>query len=154
MVEIQAAITGLKYLRDFTKWVGDMRQDAETLGKINEAMRFAGDVQDKLQELREENLRLTEEKRQLADQLRAVEDWQARRAAYKLTETDGSAIVLKSEGPPPHYACTACAESKHEIHVLQDGRNMAGSYRCPSCQATYNVKPAERMPDLHFDRPY
>ena len=33
MVEIQAAITGLKYLRDFTKWVGDMRQDADQLSK-------------------------------------------------------------------------------------------------------------------------
>lgn len=83
--DIAAAFTALKYIRDFTKWVLDMRQDAEVLSRVNEAMRATGEVQDKLQELREENLRLLEERRQLSDKLREVEDWQKRRAAYQLT---------------------------------------------------------------------
>lgn len=156
MVDIQAAIVGLKYIRDFTKWVGEMRQDAEILSRVNEAMRFAGDVQDKLQELREENLRLTEERRQLADQLREADDWQKRRSAYQLAQTPGGALVLKSEGPPGHYACPNCAESKRELQILQDRRVSAGFYDCRACQAFFHVDTPKPRPDpnRNYRRPF
>lgn len=146
MADIAGAFTGLKYIRDFTKWVSDMKQDAEVLSRVNEAMRAAGEVQDKLQELREENLRLLEEKRQLADQLRDVADWQNRRAAYQLTETPGGGHVLRSEGPPVHYACPSCAESKRELQILQKYRTAVGSYQCPSCETEYRVNVRSPLP--------
>jgi hypothetical protein len=138
-VDIAAAFTGIKYIRDFTKWVSDMKQDAEVLSRANEAMRAAGEVQDKLQELREENLRLLEEKRQLADQLRDVEDWQKRREKYHLFKAEGGGIVLRATEPFAHYACPSCADSRREIHVLQDGGNHGGTWWCPGCRLHFAV---------------
>jgi hypothetical protein len=61
MSDIQSAVIGINYLREFAKWVGGLRKDAEVLGRVNEAMSKVGEVQDKLYELREENLKLLEE---------------------------------------------------------------------------------------------
>ena len=43
MVDIGPALIGIRYLRDFTKWVGEMRHDAEVLGRVNEALAKVGD---------------------------------------------------------------------------------------------------------------
>ena len=146
-MDIAPALTGLKYLRDFTKWVGDMRADAEVLSRTNDAMRAVGEVQDKLQELREENFRLVDENRTLTEKLREVEDWQGRRAGYQLFLAAGGGMVLRSAGPPVHYACPACAEARRQLHVLQDLGSWAGTYRCPACQVEYPVD-RQRVPTI------
>jgi hypothetical protein len=89
MSDIQTAVVGINYLREFGKWVSGLRKDAEVLGRVNEAMVQVGEVQDKLYELREENLKLLEENRQLTDKLKALDIVVVFRAPayYRKTET-------------------------------------------------------------------
>jgi hypothetical protein len=138
MVDIQPALAGIGYLRDFVKYVGGLRHDAEVLGRLNEAAAKVGEVQDKLIELREDNLRLIEENRHLKAQLQAADAWNARSAAYQHVEAPGGAHVLRFEGPQPHYACPNCFEQK-EIRVLQPTGHVDGSRACPRCKVTYLV---------------
>jgi hypothetical protein len=104
MVDIGPAIIGLRYLRDFTKWVSDLRHDAEVLTRINEALAKVGDVQDKLQELREDNLRLTEEKRELSYRLQALEDW--KRTNALLVYRDGEYFRRADDGSEEGSFCS------------------------------------------------
>ena len=151
MADINAALTGLKCLRDFMTWVGDLRKDADVLGRVNDAMAKVGEVQDKLYELREENLRILEENRVLSEKLRDVNDFKTRRDSYRLTKTAGGATVLYSEQPTPNYACPSCAE-RGSIQVLQDKRVASGSYECPGCKSSFPVEERKQMKPLTVTR--
>lgn len=142
MVEISTAIAGIKVLRDFGSWVLEKTRDAEIQRRVAEFSQKLGDVQDKLHELREENIALLEEKRELTEQLRVSHDRGARRAHYKLVETPGGATVLAFDGHDGtlnHFVCPACAESRGELHPLQDKGLSNGVFECPSCNKDYSV---------------
>ena len=141
MVDIAAAVAGINYLRDFTKWVRGLQKDADVLTRINSAEEKVGEVHDKLQELRGENLDLLEQNRVLGERLRAAEDWKARRGKYQLVKTAGGATVLRHEGDArnvAHHACPAC-EPKQLLVPLQDRGLANGVHECPACGAAYPV---------------
>jgi hypothetical protein len=127
MVDLAPALLGLKYLRDFTKWVGDMRQDADVLSRTNEALRQVGEVQDKLQELREDNLRLIEEQRELTERLRMQDD--LARIAASLTFREGEYYRAKGEAEEGPF-CTRCWDvHKRLVHI-----HISDYFRtCPQC---------------------
>lgn len=145
MVEIGAAIEGLRYLKDFSKWVQGLRADSEVLTRVNAALEKVGEVQDKLHELREENYRLLDENRRLADQIRAAESWERRVASYKLIRTPGGAVVYRCDEGTPHYACPKCIED-HSVQILQDKKVYSGTYLCPGCKSEYGVDPGRSPP--------
>lgn len=97
MIEMATAIDGLKYLRDFSKWVRDLRADSDVLTRVNSALEKVGEVQDKLQELREENIKLLEENRKLTESLRESQQANSKRDRYELFKTSGGTNVLKSD---------------------------------------------------------
>jgi regulator of replication initiation timing len=129
MVDIGPALLGLKYLRDFTRWVGDMREDADVLTRTNEALRQVGEVQDKLQELREDNLQLIEEKRSLSERLRAMEE--SARLSASLAFRDGEYYRQTEGGSEEGPFCTRCWDV-HRNLVRMHANNMFGS-QCPQC---------------------
>jgi hypothetical protein len=65
---------------------------------VHEITAKLGEVQGNLYELREENIALLEEKRQLKEKLRAAEEHSARRAHYKLVVTAGGAKLPQFDG--------------------------------------------------------
>jgi len=141
MVDIAAAVVSINYLRDFTKWVRGLQKDADVLTRTNAAEEKVGEVYDKLQELRGENLDLLEQNRVLAERLRAAEDWKAKRDQYKLVKTAGGATVLHHGGDErnvAHHACPAC-EPKQLLVPLQDRGVANGVHECPACGAPYSV---------------
>jgi hypothetical protein len=150
VVDIAAAVAGINYLRDFTRWVRGLQKDADVLTRINAAEEKVGEVHDKLQELRAENLTLLEQNRELTAKLRAADDWKERRSHYKLVKTAGGAHVLHHAGnehETPHHACPACAQ-RQLLFPLQDNGVANGSYTCPGCKHDYSVDAAE-----HRSRP-
>lgn len=138
MTDITAAITGLSYLRDFTKWVNGLRKDADVLTRTNEALEKVNAIYDQLQDLRSENLELRETNHELTRKLRDADDWESRRSHYQLVQTTGRAHVLQHDGKGAivHYACPVCAE-KRQLIPLQDDTYSYGVHRCPSCKAAY-----------------
>jgi hypothetical protein len=140
MVDLAPAVAGITYLRDFMKYVTGLRRDADVLERVNEALEKVGAVQDKLQELRDHNIRLLEENRELKLDIQDAEEWKARLAAYTLVKTPGGAIVLSSNAPTPHYACPGCAERDEELHPLQGLNVYAGLYKCPNCKEQYPIE--------------
>jgi hypothetical protein len=142
MVDISAAITGLTYLRDFTKYVYGLQKDAEVLVRTNAAAEKVAEVHDKLQELRAENLNLQEQNRVLAEKLRAADDWKARRDQYRLVKAPGGATVLSHDGSArdvAHHACPACEQKQRVLVPLQDRGVANGVHDCPSCGTAYAV---------------
>lgn len=104
------------------------------------------DAQDRIGEVQSESIELREENSRLRQQIADFDDWQTRLDQYRLITTDAGGHVYYGrarEGDPEHYVCPACVE-KRLIQVLQDDRNVAGTYTCPSCKATYPVKPRDK----------
>ena len=111
MVDLAPAIAGITCLRDFMKYVTGLHHDADVLGRVNEALAKVGAVQDKLQELREDNMRLLDENRELREELSDIEDWKSRLGAYELTKAPGGALVLFSKLPQHHTTHVPVAQS-------------------------------------------
>lgn len=135
MVDIGPALLGLRYLRDFTKWVSGLRHDAEVLTRVNEALEKVGEVQDKLQELREDNLRLVEEKRELTERFRAQED--AARTDASLVYRDGEYYKQASGGSEDGPYCSRCWDTHRRlvrVHVSEFFRT------CPQCHIEMHAK--------------
>jgi hypothetical protein len=142
MVEIATALASIKAIRELGGWLLTKYKDAETERRVHEITAKLGDVQDKLHELREENIALLEEKRQVAEKLRVAEERGTRRSHYKLVKTPGGAQLPQFDGHDgslKHYVCPACMETRGEFHPLQDLQNRAGTHACPACKAHYRV---------------
>lgn len=139
-ISLAGAYQGLKAAKDILTSLFEAKVDAEARPKILEAQGKLGEVQDALFVLRERLSELQQERDDLKAKLADAETWQTQVDQYELTMTPGSAVVYKYKGLPDHYACPSCF-NKHEVHILQDNKVMAGTYRCTGCGANYPVKP-------------
>jgi hypothetical protein len=71
---------------------------------------------------------------------RENDKWEERAKNYRLTETQGGAVVYQSCFEPRHFVCPSCFEKK-QISILQDRRVVGGVFDCPACKAVYRIKP-------------
>ncbi|MCP3889622.1 hypothetical protein [Alteromonas gracilis] len=149
LVSISAAYNGLKVAKDIFAGFNNLKVETATLERINEAVKKVGEAQDAIFMLREELFRLQEENNSLKQQINDRDSWTTVIGQYQLVATAGGAVVFKSKEEPSHFACPSCAQSK-EIHILQDSRVMAGTFTCTKCQASYPVKPREKMQPIKF----
>jgi hypothetical protein len=141
---IGAAYAGLKAGKELLTAVLETKIESESRARIAEALTKLGQAQDTLFELREELFRLQSENEGFRQQLAAADDWKQRLSQYSLQKTSGGAVVYAFGGQPEHFACPACI-SKRELHILQDGRNAAGSFTCPGCKSSFPVRPSQRL---------
>ena len=141
---VTAAYTGLKFAKDALQVALSYKIEGETRTQITAALEKLGAAQDTLFELREDLFRLQGENDQLRQQLASRDEWEAQKAAYRLTKTAGGAVVYISDGPPPHLACPVCL-AKNTIQILQDRRVMSGVFDCPGCKAEYPVDPMQEV---------
>jgi|APSaa5957512622_1039677.scaffolds.fasta_scaffold73854_2 hypothetical protein len=87
---ITAAYDGLKIAKDVFSGYNNLKNKADSIEKVNEAVRKVGDPQDDLFQLREEPFRLQEENNNLKQLLSIQEEWNTRIQNYELVEADGS----------------------------------------------------------------
>ena len=139
-ISLAGAYQGLKAAKDILTTLFEAKVDADAKPKILEAQGKLGDVQDALFVLRERLSELQQERDELKAELATTRAWQAQAIQYELATTPGTAVVYKYKDEPEHYACPSCF-NKREIHILQDNKVMAGTYRCTGCGANYPVKP-------------
>lgn len=134
-----AAYQAAKAVMESLKVAYGANVDAAAKEKIYEAQRQLGDIQDTLFGLREQLTQLQDDKRELAEKLRASEAWSEREQQYELTATPGGAIVPKFKGEPTHYICPSCLNAK-QIQPLQTNRTYSGKFRCTGCKAEYPIE--------------
>ena len=137
-VSLAGAYQGLKAAKDILGVLFEAKVDAEAKSKILEAQTRLGEVQDALFVLREQLSELQGDRDTLRSELADAKAWEDRATAYELSSTQGGAVVYKFKRQPEHFACPSCF-NKHEVHILQDNRVMAGTYRCPGCSSNFPV---------------
>lgn len=151
LASIGAAYNGLKVVKDVFVGFTNLKSETDSLERIYEAIKKVGDAQDALFMLREELFRLQEENNSLKKQMEDRDVWTNKIDQYQLVVTAGGAVVYQSKAEPFHLACPSCTESK-EIHILQDNRIMAGTFKCTKCKATYPIKEKEKMVPINYQR--
>ena len=144
LASISSAYTGLKFIKDSLEVFHGYKVENLSQDQINKALKEVGVVQDTLFHIREELFRLQTENEQLRQQLNAQEEWEKQKSQYQLKKTEGGAVVYvftqTSDGTPEYYACPSCYTQK-TIQILQDKRDMSGTFVCPSCKAPYLIEP-------------
>jgi len=151
LATIGSAYNGLKFVKDALKLALDLKIENESRLQINAALEKLGDIQDTLFELREDLTRLQTENDKLRREIGARAEWESMKSQYELTKTEGAAVVYRFTGQPEHFACPSC-HTKETIQILQDKRVMSGAFECPSCKATFPVKPPERWGSIRSGR--
>ena len=97
----------------------------------------------RIDQLRKENLDLRDEMTELKNQLKIKDELLNKINSYKLIKTIGGAMVYESMGEPKHYVCPKCM-SNNEIHILQDQGSSDGKVECPNCNNKFKVKEASK----------
>jgi hypothetical protein len=146
---ITAAYNGLKSAKDIFVGFTEMKIEADSIVKINEAVKKVGDAQDTLFQLREELFKLQEENNTLKTTISEFDSWESKLSEYELVKTVGDAVVYKFKSEPEHYICPNCV-SKKSVQILQDNRTMSGKFRCISCEGEYPIKVKEKYKPINF----
>jgi len=141
---IKLAYDGLKSAKDIFSAFDDLKNEAESIAKVNEAVKQVGLAQDTLFELREELFRLQNENQKLREVSLERENWDKQFSNYELVTTEGGAVVYKSRTGVEHFICPSCV-TKRQIHPLQDNQNVSGRFSCPSCSITFPVIKKENV---------
>ena len=139
---IPAAYNTLKFVKDALEVALGYKIENESREQINAALKQVGTIQDTLFHIREELFQLQTENERLRQQLEAKEKWESLKSQYQLQETAGGAVAYGFTGTPKHYACPSCFH-KANIQVLQDQRDMNGSFQCPGCKTDFLIKPEQ-----------
>lgn len=139
-ISLAGAYQGLKATKDILTTLFDAKVDSEVKPKVLEAQAKLGEVQDALFMLRERLSELQQERDLLRQELAGAKDWQNQVNKYELHSTQGSSVVYKYKSEPEHFACPSCF-NKHEVHILQDNRVMAGTYKCTGCGSNFPIEP-------------
>ncbi|MBA6252067.1 hypothetical protein [Colwellia sp. MB3u-55] len=153
IASITSAYSGLKIAKDIFIGFTDLKIEADSIGKINEAVKKVGDAQDALFQLREELFRLQEDNNSLKSTIKEFNSWEDKLAEYELVKTSGEAVVYKFKADPEHFICPSCVANK-SIQILQDNKTMSGTFRCVSCNGSYPIKKEEKFKQIQFDSPW
>ena len=133
---------GISDAVELTRKLGDIMKGVATIGLQETIM----ELREAVLNAKDEVLRLREENQSLRVKVSEKESWAEIAAKYTLVQAPGGAMVYETDGPPPHYACARCfAEQK--LHILQDERDWTGRFKCPDCENSYLVKPADHSED-------
>ena len=141
LASINAAITGLRAAKDTFQVMLGLKIEAATQVAVVDGM-------SKVVAAQETILRLQAESEQIRQDLKARDDWDARKARYSLQRTVGGAIVHASDFER-HFACPACFE-KREVQILQYQGPASGYADCPSCRVNYLVSVPQVIP-IHVE---
>jgi hypothetical protein len=139
---------GISDAVELTKKIGELVKAGVTLGlqeTIVELREAVLNAKDEVLHLREENQSLKAEASKKAA-------WADIAAKYTLGQAPGGAIVYRTDGPPPHYACPRCFEDQKRA-ILQDRRVASGTYDCPECKRDFNVGAVGQFISGRFEPP-
>jgi rubredoxin len=156
MVDLASIGVLAKLLAKGREILTDLRNknlSTEHKAAVDEAMIIGAEANEKLFEIQGSMIELQEKNADLAKQLEAQDQWQARIASYQTTKTPAGGIVLAKGDPPEHYACPTCAEAKKQIHILQDDSPYAGTATCKNCGTSYEKQEPKPIPQPYTEWP-
>ncbi len=136
---VSVAFSGLKFAKEAVTALLQLKIDADSRERVNEAIIKVGQAQDTLFELREQLFNYQTQVQDLKQQINALESWELKFSQYKLVSTNGGGTVYEFIGNPKHYICPSCINKK-EIHILQYDNNWAGTYTCTGCSSAFLVR--------------
>ncbi len=158
MGSIQAAAASLKAAVDISTGLLKLKVSSEVQTKVVELQREIIAAQVSAMSAHADQTKLVDRVRQLEEQIRQFETWEAEKERYCLTEigTGAYAYVLKESvptGDPIHCICSQCYE-KRQKSILQTTGNFYGdvTLTCPRCKA--EVHASESHENYPFKRDY
>lgn len=131
MIEVGAAVTGLKAAIQAAKAIKDVNDQAELNAAVAEVMEKLASSQSDLVALLAEHHELIDENRQLKEEL----EKQQRFNKYRLEWTEGGYLIMPlkeehvTDDQPPHAICPRCKEDDRLSVMNDDGL----WYKCTSC---------------------
>ncbi|MBB3231689.1 hypothetical protein [Halomonas stenophila] len=131
MIEVGAAVTGLKAAIQAAKAIKDVNDQAELNAAVAEIMEKLASSQSDLGALLAEHHELIEENRQLKEKL----EKQQRFNKYRLEWTEGGYLIMPlrdeyvTDVEPSHVICPKCKEDGRLSPMNDDGL----WYKCISC---------------------
>ena len=134
-MDVSGAFAAISFAKNVFTNLLQLKIDTVSLGKIHEALSKLGAAHDAMFALREKLSDLQDKNERLKGEVKALADWETRKAAYKLVTTAGGSIIWEFQGEPKYYACPVCLESKKEIHPLQ------GNTWCKNCNSRFAFNP-------------
>ena len=143
---IAAATTVLRAARDALRGLRQSNLSDAHKQIVEDALDQIGDAQDRIGDVQTESIALREENAALRQEIADADNWQDRLSQYQLFLTPAGGHVYRTvpENAPTHYACPACIENQ-SIQVLQDDRNIAGTFSCPSCNTKFPINTRQTM---------
>ena len=144
IVTIGAALKAARDLYELTK---PLRESVPAVTeKILELQNRISDVQGTVLASQQREFVLTEQCRELQEELRRVNDWETEKARYVLRNIDHKFVYARKPdactfGEGPHWLCARCFED-HKKSYLQS-RGVLGANRhwdCPRCKAHLSIR--------------
>jgi hypothetical protein len=133
VAEVFAGIGALKTAFDIAKGLKDIDDAARRNAAVIE-------LQEKILSAQEAQATLVERVRELESKVASLEQWEAEKKRYALTDFGGSsfAYLLKPEaanGEPSHRICPTCYEKRQKSILQYRFRAATGrdKWRCNSC---------------------
>ncbi len=147
LAEASAAIGSIKVAMDIAKGASGLKSETEINLAVIDIQRALLDAQSAAFDDRERHAELQRRVAELESQLDQVQQWEAEKARYKLTESvTGSLIyVLKPDSAnddPDHRLCVKCFNEDRKS-VLQVVRRDSGgeSVQCHHCNIKMTLSP-------------
>ena len=135
---VAAAVGIAKNLKDLTSSLGGS-VPPEVRDQILALFDRVVDIQTEVVTALDRNIKLTDRCRELEDQLKRVENWEAEKARYALQRvgSGGTAYRLKpSESETDHFLCPNCFEDQKKSYLQRQGVK----WTCPRCTVAFSAR--------------
>ena len=144
-LEITAAITSLKALKDGISLAFDAKVDAEVRSARVAVMEQLGRAQDTLYDLRDELFKIQSENEGLKRAAEGSAKWDETVAQYEFVQSPGGAYVFRSRTDTNLFACPTCMHDKR-VSALQPRGAMPSIRHCLVCDKGYTVTTEKLQP--------
>jgi membrane protease subunit (stomatin/prohibitin family) len=146
LTETITAISGIKTAMDMAKGISALKSEVEINQAIIDIQRTLLDAQAAAFGDRETIARLSDEKKALEIQLKAISNWDNEKQRYVLTRSEMGAYTYDlrpelSNGEVAHRLCATCFEDgKKSILHITANHNNGEMVQCKNCNTTFCLK--------------
>lgn len=137
-LELAAAISSLKALKDGISLAFDAKVDAEVRSARVAVMDQLGKTQETLYDLRDELFKIQTENEELKRAASSSAKWDEASAQYEFVESPGGAYVFRSLSDHNLFACPTCMHNKR-LSALQPQGMYPSTRWCLVCEKPYRV---------------
>lgn len=146
LTEITAAISSLKAGIQILKGLNNLSSTIELNNAVSDLQSIIIDVQSNLLELQEKYSSLLNQKNELEEKLKTVNDWNLIKNDFTCEEiSEGLIVYVNTKDSIKTYYCPNCFQ-KNQISILQRRAPRSGIFDCPNCKN--NFKTYDELPNI------